>query len=431
MLVNRRASTMMLNLIALLSLVGLFAACGGSGGTTSGSSNASAISLWTRDSDAVLLQPVAQAYNASHTTKVKLNIIPAAQFVSKFGTAMAGGEVPDLVATDLIFSPYFAASNELTDVTSFAHGLPFFDKLDQAHVRLATYQGKLYGLPFTAEGSYLIYNKGLFRQAGLDPNKPPTNWAEIEADAKKITALGNGIHGYYFSGACPGCMIFTFAPYIWANGGQLMNADGTQATLTSSPPVKAALQFYNRLWTEGLVDPGAKVDNGTNFLTAFTTGKVGMEGIGAFALATLKQQYPNIDFGVTPIPGQNGGSSSFAGGDNISIPAGSQHVSQSEDFIKWFLSDQAQVDVVAKNNSLPVRTDLISNKYSQQDPRYITVSQAEAKGQTPYSVHYNELFNDPSGPWLAMLEQAIFSGQVDQAVSTAQHRFTQIMSSSS
>jgi multiple sugar transport system substrate-binding protein len=431
MLTNRRAPSIVLNLIALLSLVGLFAACGGPAGTTSSSSNASTITIWSRDSDAQLVQTIANAYNSGHTTKLKPNIIPAAQFVSKFGTAVASGEVPDLVATDLIFSPYFASSNELTDITSFAHSLPFFDKLDQSHVRLATYQGKLYGLPFTAEGSFLIYNKGLFRQAGLDPNKPPTNWAEIEAEAKKITALGNGIHGYYFSGACPGCMIFTFTPYIWASGGQLMNADGTQATLTSSPQVKDGLEFYHRLWTDGVVDPGAKVDSGTNFGPAFYTGKVGMQGIGAFALATLKQQYPNIDFGVTAIPGQNGGSSSFAGGDNISIPAGSQHVSQAEDFLKWYLSDQTQIEVVAKDNGLPVRTDLISNKYSQQDPRYITVAQAEAKGQTPYSVHYNETFNDPSGPWLAMLEQAIFSGQVDQAINTAQQRFTQILSSSS
>ena len=202
-----------------------------------------------------------------------------------------------------------------------------------------------------------------------------------------------------------------------------------RATITSSPPVQAALQFYKRLSTEGLVDPGAKVDNGTNFFSNFETGKVGIQGTGAFALATLKQQYPNIDFGVVPIPGQNSGSASFAGGDNISIPAGSKHVSQAEDFLKWYLSDQAQVEVVAKDNNIPVRTDLISNKYSLQDPRYITVSEAEAKGQTPYSTHYNELFNDPSGPWLAMLEQSIFSGQVDQAVSTAQQRFTQIMSS--
>ena len=78
-------------------------------------------------------------------------------------------------------------------------------------------------------------------------------------------------------------MIFTFTPYIWASGGQLINADGTQATLASSPPVKAALQFYNRLWTEGVVDPGAKVDSGSSFFSNFETGKVGMQGTGAFA----------------------------------------------------------------------------------------------------------------------------------------------------
>jgi len=430
MLVDRRASTMILNLIALLSLVGLFAACGGSGGNTS--SNASTITLWSRDSDAALVQSVAKAYNSSHTTpQLKVNIIPAGQFVSKFGTAVASGDVPDLVATDLVYSPYFASTNELADMTSFARSLSYFDKLDQAHMRLTTYQGKIYGLPFSTEGSVLIYNKGLFRQAGLDPNKPPTTWAEVEADAKKITALGNGIHGYYFSGAGAGGMAFTFLPYIWANGGDVLNANGTQATIASSPPVKTALQFYNRLWTEGLVDPGAKVDTGTNFATGFDAGKIGIQGNGAFAIATLKQQYPNIDFGVTPIPGQNAGSSSFAGGDNISIPTGSQHVSQAEDFLKWYLSDQTQVEVLAKNNNIPVRTDLISNQYSQQDPRYITVSQTEAKGKTPYSVHYNELFNDPSGPWGAMLQQAIFSGQIDQAINTAQQRFTQILSSSS
>src|SRR3989441_11780500 len=159
MLTSRRAPSIVLTFIALLSIAGLFAGCGSSGGTT-GSSNASSITLWTRDSDAALVQTIAKAYNSSHTTQIKPNIIPAGQFVSKFGTAVASGDVPDLVATDLIFSPYFASTNELTDVTSFAHSLPYFDKLDQSHVRLATYQGKLYGLPFSAEGSFLVYNKG-------------------------------------------------------------------------------------------------------------------------------------------------------------------------------------------------------------------------------------------------------------------------------
>ena len=153
------------------------------------SSNPNIITLWTRDSDAVLVQPVVQADNASHKTQVQLNIIPAAQFVSKFGTAMAGAKFRPR-RHDLVFSPYFASSYELTDITSFAHSLPYFDKLDQSHIRMATYQGKLFGLPFSAEGSFLLYNKGLFRQAGGRPQQASRQLGGDSAEFAKDHGIG-------------------------------------------------------------------------------------------------------------------------------------------------------------------------------------------------------------------------------------------------
>ena len=54
-------------------------------------------------------------------------------------------------------------------------------------------------------------------------------------------------------------------------------------------------------------------------------------------------------------------------------------------------------------------------------------AEAMALGKTPYSVHYNELFNDANGPWLAMIQTAIFEGKVDEAIQTAQQHFTEIM----
>lgn len=392
---------------------------------------ATTISFWVRDSDAGFVQPLVKAYNASHSDQVKLNIIPAAQFVAKFGVAVAGGAAPDVVAIDLIYLPAFASSGQMTDITNLAHRLPYFNTLSPSHIRLATYNGQLYGVPFSAEGSVLLYNKGLFRQAGLDPNKPPTTWAQIEADSKKITALGHGIHGFYFSGSCAGCNAFTFLPLIWASGSDVLSANGKAATLTTSGPVKQALEFYHRLWVENQIPAGAKVDSGTNFLTAFTTGKIGMTGSGAFSIGTLKSNYPKIDFGLTYLPGMNGGWSSFAGGDTIGIPKGSTHVQQAWNFITWCLSPAVQVNIFAKNGSIPVRTDLAVNKYSKLDPRFVVTSTAMARGRTPYSVYYNQLFNDQNGPWLAMIQQAVFSGQVDQALRTAQQAFTQILSGNS
>ncbi len=413
--------------LPFLTLTMILAGCGGS--TTSSSSKVT-ITFWSRDSDASLVQPLVAAYNANHTNQVKLTLIPANNFVTKFGSAVAGGDVPDLVATDLVYTPSFASQNQLTDITAKAKALSFFDKLSPSHVRMATYQGKLYGLPFSAEGSFLLYNKDLFTKAGLDPNKPPTTWTQIETDAKAITKLGNGTYGYHMSGANGGINAFTFLPLVWASGGDILNADGTQATLTSSSQVKDALNFYHRLWSEGVVDPGSKVDDGTNWFTGFAADKVGMVGAGAFELSTLKTKNSNINFDVTPLPGENGGLSSFAGGDNIVIPRGSQHVNEAFDFMQWNLQDAQQVGITSKNGGLPVRTDLASNQYSKQDVRYITAGNAVAQGRTPYSLYYDQLINDANSPWLKMLQSAIFDGNVDSSVSTCQDGFTKILSKS-
>ncbi len=83
----------------------------------------------------------------------------------------------------------------------------------------------------------------------------------------------------------------------------------------------------------------------------------------------------------------------------------------------------------AKTSQLPVRTDLAKNKYFDADPRLELNANAMGLGRTPYSLKYNELFNDANGPWLAMLQTAIFDGKVDEAIATAQDAFTQIMTS--
>ncbi len=410
------------------AIVSMLQACGSSAG--SGSATASTLSFWIRDSDTVLVKPLVKAYNASHKTQIKLNIIPAASFVQKFGTAVAGGEAPDIVAIDLVYMPAFDAAQEMTDITALAQKLPYYSNLLPSHTRLATTNGKLYALPFSADGSVLLWNKQLFQQAGLDPNTPPTNWSEIETYAKKITALGSSYYGYYFSGACAGCNAFTFLPLIWASGGDVLSTDGKTATMTS-PIVKEAMAFYQRLWAEKQVPQSAQVDNGANFVNTFTSGKIGIMGNGALNVASIRQQFPQLDFGITYLPGMNGGTASFSGGDVIGVPNGSKYVTEAFDFIDWCLSTSTQEDIYPTNAGLPVRSDIPASYYSKNDPDYPILFKAEFAGQTPYSTVYNQLFNDQNGPWLEALQQSIFKGQVDQALTAAQERFTQIISSGS
>lgn len=407
----------------------ILAACGGADSGAS-SNGPVTISFWVRAADQGFVQPVVKAYNATHKNHVNLTIIPNDQFVTKFASASSNGVAPDVVAIDLVYMPAFDAAGQMTDITDKAKSLSFFNQLSPSHIRLSTYQGKIYALPFSAESSVLLYNKGLFKKAGLDPNNPPKTWADIEQDAAKIRALGKDTYGFYFSGGCGGCNIFTFMPYVWASGGDILNADGTKATVNPNSQLKNGMSFYHSMWAAGDIPAGSRSDDGTNFLTPFTTGKIGMQGSGAFAIGTLKNQYPNIDFGVTPLPGENGGSSSFAGGDVIGVPKGSNHVNEAFDFINWCLSPDVQVEQFAKNGSIPVRTDLASNKYSKLDPRYEIISQELTVGKTVYSAKENELINDNNGPWLAMLQKGIFDGKIDEAMTTGQQQFTQILSSS-
>src|SRR5919199_3179130 len=200
--VHQRRSAVRTRTISALAAAAALAlgvvACGGSddsgsgdqkGGASSGPATGT-ITIWARDAQKTFMGKLIDAYNKSHKAQAKLSIIPSAQFVQKFGTAAASGSAPDVASIDLVFLPYFASQGALDDITDLANGLPYKDSLSPAHRKLATYQGKTYALPFTAEASVLYYNKDLFKKAGLDPSKPPKSWAEVASAAQKIRALG-------------------------------------------------------------------------------------------------------------------------------------------------------------------------------------------------------------------------------------------------
>src|SRR3954447_8894455 len=420
---GKRRRTVRFKRISALAAVAALAlgtaACGGSDSSSSSSGQSSGpatgtITIWARDAQKTFMSQLVDAYNKSHKSQAKLSIIPSAQFVQKFGTAAASGSAPDVASIDLVFLPYFASQGALEDITEAANSLPYKDSLSPAHRKLATYDGKTYALPFTAEASVLYYNKDLFKKAGI--KKPPTNTAEILADAKKIRALGKDYYGYSFAAAGGGCNIFEFTPHIWASGGDVLSSDGKKATL-DTPQVTDALQFYRDMYTAGGMPSGVKTDSGNQQAPTFSSGKLGMTPLGAFAVSTFKDSKVNFD--VTPLPGKDGSNSSFAGGDEIAIPSGSKNKPAAQEFVKW-ATDEAAQTVLAKQGIVPVRTDLIDKIYAPFDPRYKTFGEMMAKGKTPYSVVENAIFNDNNGPWIKMINQAVFTGDIKGAQAAGQ-----------
>ncbi len=390
-----------------------------SGGSQSASGNGTptgTITVWARDAEKDFMGNLVKQYNSSHQVQAQLTIIPSANFVQKLGTAAAAGNGPDVSSLDLVFAPYFASTGVLEDITSTYDSLSYKDQFVPGHVAQSTWQGKIYALPFTGDASVLFYNKDLFKKAGLDPNKPPTTWAEIRSDAKKITALGKGTYGFTFAGACGGCNVFEFTPYIWASGGSVLSDDGKKATLDSSQ-VTDALQFYRDMWTDGSMPSAAETDSGNQQIPLFTTGKVGMTALGAFAIPSFDAA--KMNYAATPLPGKDGGTASFAGGDVITVINGTKNPAGAADFVKWATDTQAQT-WLAKNGSAPIRKDLLESVYAKQGQPYAEVAKGLEVGKVPFSVVENAIFNDNNGPWVKMIHDSVFTGNIQAAQSTGQ-----------
>jgi multiple sugar transport system substrate-binding protein len=401
-------------LVAVLGGAMLAAACqSDSGGSdTTGAAakdDGTTITMWTRSPTATFSQTLIDAYNASHKNKVKLTVIPADSYQQKVGTAAGARQLPDLLAADVVYAPNYASKGVFLEIGAQVNELPFKDALAPAHVQVATHDGKVYGVPHDIDLSAVYYNKTLFTKAGLDPEKPPTTMDEVYESAKKIDALGGNVNGYFFGGACPGCMLFTTWPMAWASGQDVLNQDGTASTVDNDATVKV-YELYRKMYAEGLVPAEAKNESGPTWTKLFQDGLIGIQPMGSTSLQGMKEG-PNLQVGVVPIPGLTGGSSSFVGGDVLGISATSKNAAQAWDFISWTLSEDAQVEVVAKSKNITVRTDLANNKYASQDPRLVTFNKLAGEGKLPVSVNFGRTYNDPTGPWTGAVTEAVFGSQ--------------------
>ncbi|WP_312950473.1 sugar ABC transporter substrate-binding protein [Superficieibacter sp.] len=383
------------------------------------------VTFWGR-SNQTSLELLVAAYNKSQDkVNIKLNMIPGESMLTKLSSSIAADSAPDLVALDVSFLPQLHGSEQLVDLTDKIGDRDYIQQLSGSLKTIGVSKGRLYGVPFSAESSFLFYNKKIFRQAGLDPERPPETLQELREYSEKINKIGDGYYGFAIPGTCSGCLAFTLLPYMWANGGDVFTDEGKQSVINSESN-KRTLLFFHKMYTDGLMSPVSRGDN--SLIDSFASGKIGMVGSGAFVFKVFKDSYPHIEYGVGYYPGEKKGDwASFAGGDALAVPVKSKHQQEAIDFIDWALSKETQIELLAKNGFVPTRMDASDNPYNQKDPRFLLATKALANGRSVYLPAYNEAISAPSSPFLTMLQKSIFEGDVDNALNTADQKFKQII----
>jgi multiple sugar transport system substrate-binding protein len=222
-----------------------------------------------------------------------------------FTAALAAGTLPDVFTIPFTDGKGLIAQHQIVNIDSRVRALPYADKFNaNVLVNGQDADGAIWAIPTQAYGMSLTYNRTIFKQAGLDPDKPPTTWEEVRAAAKTI-AETTGLAGFAeMATENTGGWQLTTATYARGGRMQTVGDDGKVTATINNPATKAALQYLHDLrWTDNSM--GSTFDYAWGSINqAFAAGQIGIF-TGGSDLYTAMVQNNSLnpdDYGVATIP---------------------------------------------------------------------------------------------------------------------------------
>lgn len=174
--------------------------------------------------------------------------------------------------------PLFAERGYIMDLTPFIEregGQKFLAQWDQHALEVCKYKGKIYCINDYVNPLALLYNTQHFKEAGLDPNKPPTNPTELAEMAKKLTREGR--YGIGLIGSRQEGLFMRFNPFLWGAGAEYLTPDNKRSAL-DTPEALEGFKAYVELFTKYKVVPPGVIEQGAQEVrTQVAHEKVSME----------------------------------------------------------------------------------------------------------------------------------------------------------
>ena len=257
-----------------------------------------------------------------------------------FTAMLRAGTETNLYYTYFTDLPQVLLAGQAANITPYVNSttVPTLKDIVPSSMAAVTAGKTIYGLPDSNYTQGLIYNRKLFSEAGLNPNDPPTTWAQVETDATAIAKLGNGIEGWgdYSAGNNGG---WHFSSYMDAMGGSTVNDKGAAPTADfDNADGTAVLQALHTLrFTDNAMSPTQGLAWGT-LQQQFAQGKLGMY-IGApddiYNVIVPVDKGNLSDIGMGPLPSVTGTPAGSLSGGNDFMFSPKDSPAQIEAGIKW------------------------------------------------------------------------------------------------
>ncbi|WP_214061273.1 MULTISPECIES: ABC transporter substrate-binding protein [unclassified Mesotoga] len=321
---------------------------------------------WGGDEGKALLALVDEFNASQNEIVVRPVFVPIGQG-EKINTALAGSSTPDVVTIwDWMVVP-LGESGAL---------IPLNDYLDSAGIdesdylpgvwSYGAYRGTKYGLPTTLNAYAFMWNKALFEEVGVDPDRPPENIKELDEYAellfrqdtrgniRRLGFLPNISHIYF---------------YVF--GGQLWNPE-TEEITADHPGNVAALEwvasYYKKFDLQKIRVFQATWGEMASPYNPFYRGQLAIQEAGQWELLFIKQfAKSDFEYGVSPFPAPEGGREKVAylNGSFWAIPKGSKHPDESFKFLNWLTDSSQAARFAAELSNIPPRVEAIDDPLFQ------------------------------------------------------------------
>jgi multiple sugar transport system substrate-binding protein len=278
----------------------------------------------------------------------------------------------DLVEADAIY--------KMEDFIKGENGIPEEDMNDiyPALIQFSSWRGTLYSMPMEATNLALLYNKEMFRKAGLDPEKPPKDWDELYRYSKaptvdhdgdgRIDQTGMFIPIYPAAGPLGSWMVWQWEPYLWQAGGDIID-DAQTRVLYNSPEGVQALEFWQKIFRELNLRSFT-----SDFDVAFASERLAMTMDGPWNLPRYKDLLKNLDWAFAPLPAGPSRQATVVGGEYLAIFKQSKNPDAAWQFLKWLIQPEVQAFWAMKSGYLPIRGAVLEvpefQEYLKNNPNF-------------------------------------------------------------
>lgn len=337
------------------------------------------LNVWTRDYPLDQPSPyhtAAAKFEKLHPGyKIKFLGLDGSVIHQKALLAKAGGPHPDIVQTDTIWLGEFADKGIAENLDSYYANWSGKSDYSASFLNSSKWKGHYYGAWLNTDVRILLWNKDVFRKAGLDPNKGPKTWAQVVAMGKQIQTKVPGTSGVAIVAAASEDSADYWYPFLWMNGGDILNKSWTKAAFNSPAGVRA-LQFYVDLVNKYKVTPKDVITQDSGSVEqSFLSGKFGIllsqsgSGYGDDkSVKTIAQFKHKIGNGVLPLcPGCRPATGS--GGWLLTINTASKYKDLDWEFIKLATDGQNNVAFNQAQATVPVHLSIFK-KYRNGLPGY-------------------------------------------------------------